>query len=357
MKKGFIVGCLLFLVLNVLGAYSLDNTDISSIGSGSAGLALISAASSLANPAALYYRGIDNSSLYVSGSYNDTIVPSNFSNNEANPLLEAPISNFCVSFSGSNLALTFETKSSLTDRIVDIDGTSYVANSSTLFQLDWAVGTSTLAFGLSLRAVSYSERSPVEIRSDHLLGDYFVETILGKYETLEDESTISAGLGLLLNYDWFKMGVTSDSFAYSKGGNALAISSESLFKTLDWGFALSSPVYDRTNQLNLFKFEAAMDLCNIGDADTREVRFGADLKLQLLPYWSVSLKTGYRETKPTLTDFFAVVPSNGVHTLGLSVLLNRFSLDLACAIPLEWYIGTRNEDSSVAVTLAMSLSV
>jgi hypothetical protein len=357
MKKGLFVGLLFFFGLSVLGSYPLDHTDISTVGSASAGLALISTTSSFANPASLYFRDITDSSFYVSGSYHDSIVPSNFTNGEANPLLEAPVSDFCISFSGRSLALTLETQTSLDDRTVDTDSTSYVANASTLFQLDWAVGWRTVALGLSLRAISYSERSPVIVRDSHTVTDYFVGTVLGKYEKLEDASLVSVGLGLLLNYDWFKMGLTSDAFAYAEGDDSLSISSESLFKTLRWGFAFSSPTYDRSNQLNLFKVESALDLCDIGDSDTREIRFGMDLKLQLLPFYSVSLKTGYRETKPSLSNFFGIVPENGSHTIGISAELDRFAIDLATSIPLELYMGTGDDDTSVAVTLALSFAV
>lgn len=357
MKKRFVLGLLITCFLVSLGASALDHTDLSSIGSGSAGLALTSSTSFFANPAALYFRDVTDSSFYVSGSYKDYMVPSNFGDGEPNPLLESPVSDFCVSFSGRSLALTLEAHTSLSDRTVFADYTTYAAKSSTLFQLDWAVGSQKIAFGLSLRAVSFSERSPILVRDDYTIGDYFVETVLGKYETLEEDAIVSAGLGLLLNYDWFKMGVTSDAFAFAQGDDALAISSESLFKTLRWGFALSSPTYDRTNQLNLFKFESALDLCNIGNLETREVRFGLDIKLQLLPFWSVSLNNGYREMKPEIGDFFAIVPENGIHTIGLGIQLNRVSIDLAAFIPLDWYMGTKDDDSSVAITLAMSFAV
>jgi hypothetical protein len=357
MKKGLVLGCLVMFSLTCLGAYPLDHTDISSIGSASAGLALTSSTSFFANPAALYFRDVTDSSFYVSGSYTDSIVPSNFTDGEPSPLVESPVSDFCVSFSGRSLALTLEAQTSLTERTVYSDYTTFVANSSTLFQLDWAIGSEKVAFGLSLRAISYSERSPVVIRSNYTAGDYFVETVLGKYETLEEDAIVSAGMGILVNYDWFKMGVTSDAFAYAQGDDSLAISADSLFETLRWGFAFSSPTYDSTNQLNLFKFESALDLCDIGNSDTREVRFGLDIKLQLLPFWSVSLNNGYRETKPDLENFFAIVPENGIHTIGLEIQLNRISLDFACSIPLDWYLGTSDDDSYVAVTLAMSFAV
>jgi hypothetical protein len=355
MKRVSVSSILLFFSLALLGAYPLDYTDVGTAGSGSAGLALTSYASSFANPAALYFRNVEDSSFYVSTQYGDEFDSGSFENDEPNPLIQNPVSDLCVSFSGSNLALTIQAQTTLSDRTVSGDSTYYTATSETLFQLDWAIGRRNLAFGLSFRAVSFSERDDIEISDDRTLGDYFVETVLGRYDVLENEAIVSAGMGLLLNYDWFKVAVCSDAFAYAQGDDSLEISSESLFKTFCWGFGFSSPTYDSNNQLNLFKVESALDLIDIGDQDSRELRFGVDLKLQLLPFWSVSLKTGYREMKPDLTDFFAFDPENGTHTLGLSVQLNKTTIDLACSIPVEWYMG--DDDSSVSATLALSFAV
>lgn len=358
MKRMIRMSLVLLFVGSLVWAYPLEQSDIGSIGMASAGVALsLSPASFFANPALLYIREGSESSLYVSGSYEDSVVVSNFQDRLPNPFLENPNSGFCISFSGSNLALTIQNQSSLLDRIDRANSTQYSGTKKTLFQLDWAIGKAPFSIGLNVKALAVSERSPIEIRSDHVVTDYLVETLIGRYEPVESESLVQAGFGVLLDYDWFKMGFASNTFAYAQGDDPIQISAGELFKTLAWGFSLSTPTYDDNNQLHLLKLQSALDLYNIGSTENRELRFGLDVKVQLLPTWSVSFKTGYKEVKPTPTDIFKFNPGNGIHTLGLSLQLDSFLFDLACKIPLAWYWGGNDDSSSVGILLALSFAI
>ena len=357
--KRMICLVLMFLCTGPLvWAYPLEQSDVGSLGMASAGVALsLSPASFFANPALLFIRESSDSALYVSGSHEEEVVFANFRNGLANPLLQDPYSDFCISFSGSNLALTIQNKSSLTERTEGLNYSQYVGIRKTLFQLDWATGKAPFAIGVNVKALAVSERSPIKIRSDHMMTDYFVETVIGRYEMVESESSVQAGFGVLLDYDWFKMGFASNTFAFAKGDGSLQISVDELFKTLSWGFSFSTPTYDTSNQLHLLKLQAALDLRNIGSTENRELRFGFDLKLQLLPAWSVSFKSGYKEVKPTPTDILKFNPGKGIHTLGLAFQFDSFAFDAACKIPLAWYWGGNDDSSSIGILLALSFAV
>lgn len=325
---------------------------------GSAGVALVASPSSFFfNPAILYITGREKTFLTVSGSYHDSIKPSNFGAHLLNPLLENPFTHLSASFSGNNAALTIQNQVSLNDRQDEEAFTRYTGLTHTLLQLDWATGRSFFAFGLNVKALAVSQRSPIDIYADRLLSDFIVQTSLGRYETLENEAFISVGIGLLLDYDWFKMGIASDNFAYALGSDPLQISADEIFQTLDWGFSFSTPTYDSNNLLHLFKLQAALDFVDLGSVETREIRMGADLKLQLLPTWSVSLKTGYREKKQSPTDLLKFDFSQGIHTLGLSFHLGSFTLDMAAEIPMYWYRGQTDPDSTIEAVIALSFSV
>ncbi|MDT4763114.1 hypothetical protein [Sphaerochaeta sp. PS] len=357
MKRLSGIFLLVTLFVSPLFSFPLLQTEIGALGMGSVGAALSVSSALYANPALLFIKEEDGSFFTLSGSYSDQVKPSNFSSALANPLLENPFSNLSVSFRGSNVALTIQNQVSLNDRSEGSGSTSYRGLTHTLFQLDWATGRAPFSFGLNVRALAVSERNPVEIRSSHVVADYFVMTSLSKYETVESKASITVGIGLLLDYDWFKMGITSDSFAFANGSDPLAISADRIYNTLDWGFSFSTPTYDRNNFLHLLKLQAAMDLVNIGSVDDREIRLGFDLKLQLLPTWSVSIKSGYRETKEQPGDYLKFNFSNGIHTLGLAFRFDAFTVDLASSIPTQWYLGTADDDSSVEVMVALSFTL
>ncbi len=325
---------------------------------GSAGVALSRSPSSFFfNPALLFGSSPEKSFFTLTGSYHETIRPANFRDALQNPLMQNPFTNLSISFSGNNVALTLQTQVSLNER-EDLPGlTRYRGLNHTLFQLDWATGKSFFAFGVNVKALAVSERNPVDIRADRTLSDFAVQTLLGKFETLENRAFISVGLGLLLDYEWFAMGITSDNFAYALGSDSLQVSFDEIYKTLDWGFSFNTPTYDSNNLLHLFKLQAVLDLVDLGSEDTRELRTGFDLKIQLLPTWSVSLKSGYREKKKLPSDLLKIDITRGTHTLGLAAQLGAFTIDLGCEIPMEWYRGEADDDSTVAGFLSVSFSL
>lgn len=326
---------------------------------GSSGVALASSPSSyFSNPALLYSREQETSFFTLSGSYHESILPSNFQNNLANPLLQNPFTHLSVSFRGNNIALTLQNQVSLNERSNDGSGyTRYRGKTHTLLQLDWATGRSFFSFGLNVKALAVSERYPLDISHDRILSDFLVQTTLGKFEPLESEAFISVGIGLLLDYEWFKIGIASDNFAFALGSDSLQISPDEIYKTLDWGFSFSTPTYDSDNILHLFKLQTALDLIDLGSEESREIRMGFDLKLQLLPAWSVSLKSGYREKKKLPSDILRFDFTQGTHTLGLGAQLGAFALDLAFEIPIDWYRGTTTAASTVEGVLALSFSI
>lgn len=358
MKRFSLVLVCIALCIPPLVSRPLLQTERGTIGMGSAGVALSASPSSFFfNPALLYSSIQEKGFFTLSGSYNDSIRPANFSDNVQNPLMQEPFSHLSVSFSGSNVALTIQNQISLNERVEESTLTSYSGLNHTLFQLDWATGRSFFAFGLNVKALAVSKRNPIEIQNDRVISDLILQTSLGKFDILEDEASISVGMGLLLDYDWFKMGIVSDTFAFAKASDSLQISADEIFKTLDWGFSFSSPTYDSNNLLHLFKFQLALDFVDLGSEETRELRTGFDLKLQLLPTWSVSLKSGYKEKKELPSDLFQVDLSQGTHTLGLSAQLDAFTLDLACEIPMAWYLGGTDDESVVEAVLAISFSI
>ncbi len=341
MKRWILAGMLALLPLAFLQAFPLDFASTASWGMGNAGLALdYESDSFVANPALLALPGREETHLLASLRYQDQIESTYIKNNEPNPRLVQPVADWTVSFSAGSLAFTVQNRNSLLERQIAANESTYDGHKTTMFQFDWATGRAPFYFGVSVRATAESERLMIEIHDDRTFLDYLVQTSIGRYESLNSSSNVAFGMGLLLDYKWFKMGVVSNQFAYARADDTLIISGNSMLKTLDWGFSVSSPTYDASNQLHLLKMQGAFDFLNIGSDEDRQLRLGMSIKLQLLPKWSVSLLVGYREEKPTPSDLLAFSFSRGLQTISLDAQLDTLKIAVGYGYPTAWYVGS-----------------
>jgi hypothetical protein len=330
-----------------LWALPLDNSSSCSWAMADAGLALDYFPDSFAaNPALLALEGRSETSFLATVRYLDEISTTSYRQHEVNPFLQRPVADWSLSFAAGRLAFSIQNRNTLAERTNWASYSEYRGLMTTLFQFDWAIGKKPLSFGFTARALAGSERTSIRLREGHAILDYAVETVVGRYEQVEDQSNVAFGMGLLLDYDWFKLAVVSNSFAYSSLEAPLVISADSLLKTLDWGFSFSSPTYDENNQLHLLKAEGALDFLNIGSDEEREVRLGLSLKMQLLPTWSVSLLTGYREQKPLPTDLLQTSFERGLQTLGISARFETIHLQVAYGWPTSWYVQKSSSQRS-----------
>lgn len=331
MAKKVLVGMFfLCIALPALTALPLDWSSSSTWGMAQAGISLdYESDSFLANPALLDLEREKRTTFLISSQYRDT--PS--------WTLEQPVGDLSVSFVSGKMAFSIQSRSLLDDRQAESGGYRYVGTRKTLFQFDWATGKSPFSFGVTARAVAGSQRNPLRIRDSIVLLDYFVETVVGRYDASDSESSISFGVGLLLDYQWLRMSVVSNEVAFGNFRDSLAINANTLLKSLDWGISLSSPTYDENNQLHLFKVESALDFVNIGSSTDRQLRIGFSVKLQLLPTWSVSLQTGYQEMKDTPSDLLRLDLRQGWQTVGLDARLETVRLNLSYGWPTAGYVG------------------
>lgn len=340
----------LVLMLCVSAAFSLplDLASSSSWGMANAGLSLdYESDSFLANPALLGQDKDKDTSFLASFRFQDALVASNYTLSPFATRLENPVADWSLSFISGNLAFSIQNRNSLEDRQIYSNASDYTGKRKTLFQFDWAISRSVFSFGVTARAVATSERSLVTIMDDRIFLDYFVETAVGRYEAVDDVSSVTFGVGILLDYEWFKMGVVSDQLAYGSAEQSLVISVDSLLKTLDWGFSFSSATYDGSNQLHLLKFQGALDFVNLGSDQDRQLRLGLSAKLQLLPTWSVNLQMGYSEDKPTPSDLLKVSLAQGSQTLALNAQFDTVKVSIGCSWPTVWYSKTPTSERAV----------
>lgn len=347
-KKAMLGSLVLILCMTALFSHPLDLASSSSWGMASAGLSLdYESDSFLANPALLGLEKDKETSFLASIRFQDSLDASNYSLFPLATRLEEPIADWSLSFISGRLAFSIQNRNSLEDRQQSADASDYTGKRKTLFQFDWAFSRSPLSFGVTARAAATSERTAVRIKDERILIDYFVETTVGRYIAVDDLSNVTFGLGLLLDYQWFKMGVVSDQVAYGSAEQSLVVSADSLLKSLDWGFSFSTATYDESNQLNLVKLQGALDLVNLGSDQDRELRLGLSVKLQLLPSWSVNLQMGYREYKPTPSDLLKISFVQGKQTLAFNAQLDTLKLSLALSWPTAWYSKTSTSEKAV----------
>ncbi len=318
-----------------LSALALDGEGAFATSMGGAGLALgLSADSFFANPALLGVTSRKESSFIMTFGGGDELV-----GHGGRFRFERPVVDGAISFLAKNIALTIQSRTIFEDFTDGGDVSTYRGDKFTVFQLDWAFSRPPLSLGLRAQAVAAAVRPDITLSSDQLLFDFFVETAIARYDSVEDLSAISFGLGVLLDYEWIGMGVVVGQFASSSGEDPLLVDGNSLLRTLSWGLSLSTPTYNTHNELRLFKVEGAIDLINLGSDENRELRGGVAVKLQLLPDWSVSLLTGYRELKKEAKDLLRFSLADGRHSIGLAGELSQVSLLVTYEYPTAWYTG------------------
>ncbi len=348
------MGILLVLLTVIAGpspfALALDGEGTLTTPMGGAGLALgLGADSFFANPALLGVASRKESSFIVTFGAGDELV-----GHGGKFRLERPVVDGAISFLAKNIALTIQSRTIFEDFTDQGDVSTYRGDKFTVFQLDWAFSRPPLSLGLRAQAVAAAVRPDITLNSDQLLFDFFVETAIARYDSVEDLSAISFGLGVLLDYEWIGMGVVVGQFASSSGEDPLLVDGNSLLRTLSWGLSLSSPTYNAHNELRLFKVEGAFDLINLGSDEDRQLRGGVSIKLQLLPDWSVSLLSGYRELKKEAKDLLRFSVADGRHSIGLAGELGQFSLLVTYEYPTAWYTGASTPRKS-SLTLTGSI--
>ncbi len=350
---------LLMLVPAVVFASPVDTRETRTRGMGSVGVSMSGPhASMFANPAALYFRGKEHdTSFYVSAEYGDSVVPWAIRTGQPCAFLQSPVFGLDLSFSGRNLALTIQLDNQLENRTPGVGSATYNAYYHSLIQIDFAFGFRNFGVGAFIRGGNRSVRENITISNDNSFLDYMTQTLLERYSAVEGSEFFNIGLGLQLNYSWVSMGVCTETLVASRGADSIVFSGSGIFETLTCGMSFKTPTYTRDNQLSMVVLEAACDFYHLGDDETRAVHLGAELMFQLLPNWSVFVRTGYVETKPALNQIFMFSADNARQTFGLGATLDKFNIDLVCEVPIRWYLGTELPTDSISFSLSLSFTV
>lgn len=337
--KRLAVFLIIFSLSLGLAASVYDLTDGQLLGSGLSGIATSGEyASMFANPASLT---ASTEGFYLQGYYGDYA-------QSGLPLVYLPNSGLVASFCGTNLAFSADFRNNLSDRVAGTDGDTYKAINTTRLQLDLAYTFHWFSIGASVRATTYMGRSPVSLGNGQRLFDYMVESLFKRYDQNSGASEFSAGLGILLDYDWLKVALVSSKFASVTTDGAMAFSLNELYKSLGVGCTFSTPVFNKEGELNLMRLLVSGELVDMGDSEKSKANVGLLLRFQFLPDYQMELRTGY--TEPKGGNAFSNHFTEASQTFGLGLTLGPVRLDGGITLPIAWYYGDRSHPIPFTVT-------
>jgi len=336
--------CML-LVVATLGANTVSSvydeldrySDLRSLAMGSAGVALFDSGNAFTkNPAALHRT--ETTQFQVGFRYGDRI---GGQGEDSIAWIQQPSAAFDMLFSNRFVALTIGLRNVLNEQEPPLGGPVYTdrevytANNLSRIQLTTSYGWEAISLGLFARGGTLTERE-VTIRDSRPLLDYFSRTYLERYEPSGDGSQLFAsGIGLLLNYHWISLGfLTNSLFTIDEQSNQLVLDLSDVFDNSAIGIAVTTPKFDRNNELNRLVAIAAFDIADIGNAEQRSVRMGLEGKVQFLSDFWVALRAGYREVRPFGEALFTF-SGEGEITTGIGGLLGDFGMEAVVIIPLD----------------------
>ena len=336
MKKVFIFLSLILFSTSIYAA-EVNIESLNTLGMGKADLADVSGVS---NPANLGSRVDTDPLLITYFSIMQNLSPDELST----PLgyFQYPYMSMGVIAYGTNLGLTLNIDSYLDHRVYHNDILNYTGYNQFTIQLDWGYRLSNFDFGMRVKGGSAAERRNFELRDNiFFLSDYIVNTFFSEYETVADSEFFNLGFSIRLNIlNNFSMAFYSESDVdlSSTSDNNLI----SYLKASSLGFTYFTNKYSRNNQLNPFVYKFSLDLVELGDVDKRELRLGAEMKLQLGNNNSLALRAGYYEPKATIGDIFMLDLEKRTSTYALVYDSKDFGIAMVLSLPMISFTDINN---------------
>ncbi len=347
MKKGLLFLVVLLILTSPLSARQETFSEIArfvdlrTLAMGGAGVALADTPTSLyRNPATLYHQ---TQPMFHLGARFSEEVGRDVDPDDIAPFLQRPSSTFEMLLSNRYIALSVALSNILENRELTSDALYFDGFNDSRIQLTLSYGWPVISLGIFARGGNRSERD-ITLREGHVVTDYFRETLFERYRGGSAHGPLfSTGVGLLLSYRWISIGIMSDSlFSYDPASNELSLDLRDLYTGLTVGLALTSPIYNRDNELNPVVVNFAFDLANLGDTTERSINIGLEGKVQFLSNVWVALRGGYLEKRGGGESPFAF-DGKGVVTRGLGGQIWNIHIDLLTLYSLEtdiWRLQT-----------------
>lgn len=294
------------------------------------------------NPASLPLRTQDGRDFLISTRFRDDYESQPFAEDSSFKLLQSPVSDIMLSFSGRSMAFSAVFENSLDRSGADLFDTTSDLFSTTHFQLDMGYSLWRFSAGFRISGGNMLARMDKQISN---LFDYIQNSFFTKFDNYDGGEYFKLGVGFLYADDYFSAGFYSDRVLYLNTVGAASSSLDEFLASLSIGFKAVAPRYTSEGELMLIRPSLSIAFGNIMSSESR-VTVSGGLTFQLLPDSDLDILFGYSDLRNVETDgYFSPSMRSTIFSLGFT--LAGYSLEISSRIPLSVYRGETSDAVSM----------
>lgn len=285
------------------------------------------------NPASLFFHDQEDVFTFSFGLW-DTYLESNSA-----PFPFLPGGDMRARYAGNNVAVSFVLETLLEDRHRMENGVRFY-NSDHVLDVDacFSIGWKYFSAGLGISAGYIWSRDNIFIKDSNRLQDLILNMIAENYTRLNGSENANIRAGVQANYENYTLGVLFPSvFGYY--GSEIHFDMLESFRATDLGISYRGNRYSGRARLRALVLDGAVEVHNVGNS-LRTLAGGAELTLQIMADYTVSLRMGYEALFTDLLD--------GTFTAGIGALLRNVNINILS----EWGIG---EDKRIKYGLTVGM--
>ncbi len=273
------------------------------------------------NPASLFFHDQEDAFTFSFGLW-DTYLEANHA-----PFPFLPGGDIRARYAGNNVSVGLVLETMLEDRNRMEDGGRFY-NSDHILNVDacFSIGWKYFSAGLGISAGYIWSRDNIFIK-DSSRFQYLNETTTAEiYTRLNGSENVNIRAGLQANYENYTLGILFPSvFGYY--GSEIHFDLLDTLKGTDLGISYKGNRYSGRARLRALVLDGAVEVHNVGNPG-RTLAGGAELTLQIMADYTVSLRMGYEAPMNDLLD--------GTFTAGAGALLRKVNINILS----EWGIGS-----------------
>ena len=319
-KTVVLIALLLFVSLLTLGAS--DGSDARGDSMGFTGASVSgNRGSYFRNPASLFFHDPEDAFTFSFGIW-DTYIESNHA-----PFPFLPGGDMRARYAGNNVSVGLVLETKLEDRNRYEDGGRFY-NSDHVLDVDacFSIGWKYFSAGLGISAGSVWSRDNILVKDSSRFSDLLLNMIAEKYTRLNGSENANIRAGVQVNYENYTLGILFPSvFGYYS--SEIHFDLLNTLKGTHLGISYKGNRYSGRARLRALVLDGAVELHNVGNPQ-RTLCGGAELTLQIMADYTVSLRLGYEAPMNDLPD--------GTVTAGAGALLRNVNINLLS----EWGIGS-----------------
>ncbi|MGN0906625.1 MAG: hypothetical protein ACI4NM_05700 [Bullifex sp.] len=280
------------------------------------------------NPASLPFRSDLNNRFTAALDYSDSLDVKRAG--EKLGLIQNMDSYLNLGFGGQNLLFSASFGFLTEDRNLTEGKLTFDFVTSNNIQLDWGWRYSNFGLGVRVRGGSQAIRENREVGT--VVG-IFQNFLLADYTNRAGSNYFSVGVGMQYHPGTFSLGVYTDGFLVLDKSKDLAVSADTILKTLSLGVSWRGERFDADGDLILLRPRLSLGLRNLTSSSS-SLEAGAELTLQLLPHSDLTFGILYHDERDAGNNWFSITPGTMRTDLFISFLYDRYTVMGKAGIPL-----------------------